>query len=299
MWFKQAQIFQLQTPIAYEADKLAEQLQPLAFRGCLPTFPFSYGWVSPLDEEDAPLAHAANGCLLICLQFEEKVLPMAVVRQELDKKIKDIELRGDRKMSQKEKFTLKDEITHTLLPRAFSKLTRTYGYIDTKSNQIVLDTTSAPKTEKFMEHLKKALEGIATQPIVTSRLAPLLTQWLIQQNYPQTFAVEKSCVLADTNQKNRVIRCQQQDLFANSIQSFIKDNCEVKQIALSWQDNIHFVLTENFSLLSIKFQEKVIEQVKEMEPETKRQQFEADFFMMTGLFSSLLKDLLDVLKQDK
>lgn len=292
MWFKQAQIFQLQTSIAYDAQTLEKQLEPLAFRPCLATFPFSYGWVSPVDEDDAPLVHASNGHLLICLQVEEKVLPAVVVRQELDKKIKNLETLRDRKIPQKEKYALKEEIIHTLLPRAFSKLSRIYAYIDTKNNWLVLDTVSAPKIQKCIEFLKKIFEEITIQPMVTSKLSPMLTQWLTQQNYPQAFAVEKSCVLADVNQKNRVIRCQQQDLFAASIESFIKDNCEVKQIALSWQDTMQFVLTEDFSLLSIKFQDKVIAQAKDMEPETKKQQFDVDFFIMTEIFSSLLEELL-------
>lgn len=299
MWFKQAQIFQLQTPIPYDPEVLEKQLEPLAFRPCLATFPSSYGWTSPLEEEGAPLVHAANGNLLICLQVEEKVLPATVIRQELDKKVKNLETLRDRKIPQKEKYALKEEIVHTLLPRAFSQLSRMYAYFDTKNNWLILDTASAPKTQKFIEFLKKVFEALAIQPIITSKLSSLLTQWLMQQNYPDTFSIEKSCVLADVNQKNRVIRCQQQDLFSTSIESFIKDNCEIKQIALSWQDNMHFTLTEDFSWLGIKFQDKVIAQAKEMEPETKKQQFDADFFIMTEMFSGLLKDLLKVFDQNK
>jgi recombination associated protein RdgC len=302
MWFKQAQIFKLSTPITENVETLSLQLQPLAFRPCLPSFPFSYGWVPPIEEEggkEAALVHKINNCLLICLQFEEKILPMSIVRQELNKKVKELEVLRDKKMSRKEKYTLKEEITHTLLPKAFSKLSAAYAYMDIKNSWLVLDTTNASRTDKFMTHLKKSLPDLGIEPIVATKLAPTLTQWLLHQNYPQIFSVEKSCVLNDVQQKNRVIRCQQQNLFANGIRSFIEDSCQVKQLALCWQDSIQFVLTEKFFLLSVKFPEKISEQSQEMEPETKQQQFMADFFIMTGIFSGLLKDLFDALPAEE
>lgn len=121
-----------------------------------------------------------------------------------------------------------------------------------------------------------------------------MTHWLKTQDYPKLFSIEKSCVLQDANQEARVIRCQQQDLFASSIQSLIKDGCEVKQLALCWYDRVNFVLADDFSLRSIKFQEEILEQIGEIDTETQQQQLDADFFITTETFSGLLKDLLEV-----
>ena len=99
-------------------------------------------------------------------------------------------------------------------------------------------------------------------------------------------------MLQDVNHQSRVIRCKDQDLFASSIQSLIKDGCEVKQLALNWQDRIDFVLLDDLSLQTIRFKDEIIEQVKEMEAGTKQQQFNADFLIMTETFSCLFKDML-------
>jgi recombination associated protein RdgC len=232
--------------------------------------------------------------MMICLQIEEKILPATVIRQELSKKIKEIaQLRG-RKVSQKEIQALKDDVTHSLLPRAFSKLTRVYAYIDTKNQWLVIDTASAPKTEEFMELLKKSLTAANIQPVKTAKLAPILTRWLLNKDYPQAFSIEKSCLFRDPNKEARTIRCQQQDLSANSIQLIVKEGCEVNELALAWHDHVNFVLADNFSLRSIKFQDEVIAQAKEMEPETKKQQLDADLLIMAETLSGLLKDLLAV-----
>lgn len=298
MWFKQVQLFQLADSIRYSPDEFAEKLAPFAFTSCLPSFASSAGWTSPFDDDGAPLVHALNGYILFCLQIEDKILPATVIRQELNEKIKEIETASDRKVRQKEKLSLKDEVTMTLLPRAFSKFTRLYAYIDTKTQRLVLNSTHAGKTEEFLALFKKSVTE-AIQPIDVKKVSPELTHWLKNQNYPNIFSVENAGVLQDPEQQNRVIRCQNQDLFASSIQALIKDGCAVKQLAICWQDRVNFVLADDFSLRSIKYEDEILQQVKEMDVETKQQQFDADFFIMTEVLTALLNDLLHLFAKEE
>lgn len=298
MWFKQIQLFQLSTPIRFTTEKLAELFQPMLFKPCLPTLPSSMGWVSPLDEEGAPLVRTINGCMMICLQIEEKILPATVIRQEVQNKVKQIESKESRKIRQKEKLSLKDEMIHTLLPRAFSKFTRLYAYIDPKNNWIIFSAAHAAKAEQFSLLFERST-GEKICPLELKKVSPIITHWLRNQIQPELFSIEKNCMLQDPNQQNRVIRAQQQDLFAKSIQSFTQDGCEVKQLALNWQDRVHFVLSDDFSLRNIQFQEEIIAQANDMESETRQQQFDTDFMIMAGTFSQLLKDLLTLFGMPK
>jgi recombination associated protein RdgC len=298
VWFKQLQLFQLTGSYPRSIEELLENVELLIFQPCLPSMNVSIGWVSPLDEEDGPLLRSINGCIMFCLQIQEKILPSIVVRQELENKVKQMEASQDRKVRQKEKLSLKDEITMTLLPRAFSKFTKVYGYIDTKNNWLVIGSSSSNKIEQFISLFRKSVTE-EVKSIEVEKLSPILTSWLKSQQYPSTLAVEKTCLLQDVEQQNRTIRCRHQNLFAPSIQELIKDGCEVKQLALSWQDRIEFILHEDFSLQSIKFQDEIKEQAKEMEPETKQQYFDADFLIMGDTLSALLFDLLDVFQKSK
>lgn len=291
MWFKQAQIYSLQTAIPFDPSQLADRLAPWVFTPCLPSFPASQGWVSPIEEEDAPLVHAMNGRLMICLQFEEKLLPAVVVNQTLKKQIQVLESQHGRKLPHKDRLNLKDEIVHTLLPRAFTKLSRVYAYIDTKNQHLILDTISVPRIEKFLEWLKKSFSSFAVQPAI-SKFSSELTRWLSHQDYPQEFSIEKACVLSDPREQRRVIRCQQQDLSAQSIQLILKEGCQVNQLAMTWNDQVQFTLTDEGALRSIKYPDEIVAQAKEMEPETKRQQFEADFLIMGETLSGLISALL-------
>src|SRR5579862_8055555 len=106
MWFKQLQLFQLTDSLNISLPALLEKLEVLAFRPCFPSMPFSVGWMPPIDEIDSPLARSLNGCIMLCLQIEEKILPASVVRHALYEKIKTIELMEDRKVHHKEKQLL-------------------------------------------------------------------------------------------------------------------------------------------------------------------------------------------------
>lgn len=294
MWFKQLQLFQLDK-IIQTADELAGKLTSLAFTPCLPSMPFSIGWVSPIDEQDAeaPLVRALNNYMMICLQIEEKILPATVIRHELAKKIRQIETAEGRKVRQKEKLSLKDELIMTLLPRAFTKFSKIHAYIDKTRKQLILSTTNSKRIEQFLSLFKKSVD-IDVQSLEVDKLSSLFTHWVKSQEYPTTFSIEKNGMLQDPNQQNRIIRCKQQDLFAPSIQSLIKDGCEVKQLGLMWQDRVTFVLLDNLTLQGIKFNDDILMQSKEMEPETKEQHFDADFLIMSGTFSLLLEDLLNL-----
>lgn len=295
MLFKQFKPFQLSTSFDCSSRNIEKYCEKFAFHSCLPSLPFSAGWVSVLDEDNSPMIRVISNCIVFCAQFEEKILPAGVIRKALADKIKEIEKKENRVVRQKEKWALKDEIVITLLPRAFSKFTKVYAYIDTKQRWLILGIANEKKTEQFLSLFKKSMGGEA-QSFNLKKIPSILTTWIKEKNYPDSFNVEKECVLQDPNQFNRIIRCQQQNLFSTSIQGLIKDGCEVKQLGLSFQDQINFVLHDDFSIRGVQFQETMLEQSKNMESETKEQKFDADFIIIEAVFSALVKKLLDLFK---
>jgi recombination associated protein RdgC len=290
MWFKQIQLFQLTQNISGSVQNFNDQMEPLAFSPCLPSLPSSMGWISPLDGEDQNFVHGVNGCYLICLQFEEKILPASVIAESLKNKVKQIETHEARRVRNKEKLILKDEVVMTLLPRAFTKINKLYAYIDTRHQWLVLNTTSASKTELFISMFKKSF-GDSVETIEVIKPSAILTHWLKEKDYPQEFSIDKSCILQDPNQQHRIIRCQQQDLFVQSIQSLVKEGCAVIQLALCWQDKINFVMAEDFSLRNVRLSEEDIAEIYD-ELETKQQKITADLIMMSNLLAGVFTDLL-------
>lgn len=290
MWFKQLQVYQLDRQIKFAHDDVIKQLEPFSFIPCSPAMPQSMGWVSPIDEDNMPLVRSINGCIMLCLHIEEKILPAAVLRHELSETIKEVEAAQERKLSQKEKSSLKDEIFMTLLPRAFSRFTKVYAYIDTTNHRLLLGVDNKKKSEMFLSMFRKIYSG-EIKAIEFNKLSSVMTYWLQQQNYPMSFAIEKSCVLQDPNHESRIIRCKDQDLTFSGIKSFIKDGYEAIQLALTWNDCLHFNLNQQFTFNAIGFADEIKEQLNEVKAETKLQHFDGDFLIMIDTFRKLLDEL--------
>ncbi len=292
MWFRQLQVLELGETLRLSNEALQDKLAAHAFTPCLPSLPMSTGWVSPhSDEEDAPLVRTLNGCSMICLQIEEKILPASVVRHQLLERIKKIEREEDRKMRQKQKYALKDEIIMTLLPRAFSRYSKVYAYIDTRQQWLVLGSTQTRSAVEFIKRFKQAITA-DVQPLQVAHLPAQMTHWLAQRDYPTAFSIETAGVLQDPAATGRIIRCRQQDLFADAIQNLLQSGCHIKQLALNWQDQVSFTLADPFVLQGIRYQDEVTAQAAEMEAESAQQQFDADFLIMSDVLAALLKELL-------
>ncbi len=298
MWLKQLQIFNIDRTVAYDADAFAEKLAVRDYEPCLPSIPSSAGWISPFLIEDGVLVHAANGFMMFCLQVEEKVLPATIVRQTLDERVKSLESDRGYRVRHKEKLSLKDDVIATLLPRAFSKLVRVYAIIDTNKQQLWLSTTNKKHTDTFFDVLKVCMPDFKTQLLDLKRVPLVLTNWVGHQSQPSEFIIEESCVLQDARQQGRVIRCSQQDLTADQIQEFLKEGCEVKQLALTWQERITFNLAEDFTLRGLKYADDLLESHKDNYSETPEQQFDADFVLQTENLTQLIENLITAFSLD-
>ncbi len=297
MWFKQAQLFRFEEN-SLDTKKLEEQLGTLQFTPCPAGLPISHGWIPP-SNEDSSLVYLVKDFLLICLQTEAKLLPASIVRQKLNEKIKEIKLTQDRKISYKERNILKQEIYRELLPQAFGVLYRDYALIDTKNNWLILDTNSPKNTDSFITFFKRSLNKIKITSPEIKQLSPILTKWLLDGNHPKSLNIEDTCVLQDPKQPERKIRIQHQDLAANCVQPLLKNNFEVSQIKMTWNEQVTFVLKNDFTFQSLQYQDSVIEASKEGKNDTEEGSFRTDFFIMSGLLTKMFQEFLKVFIKNK
>jgi recombination associated protein RdgC len=296
MWLKQIQIYEIDHLIK-DIHQLREKLAALAFHPCLPSLPFSAGWVSPVDEEGAPLVHGNNDYQMICLQFEEKVLPATIVRQAVQDRTKEIEHTQQRKISGREKLSLREDLTQTLLTQAFCKRSRVYAYFDIKNNWLILGTSNALKTEKFLTLINKSLPELELSRMEAKGVSGVFTRWLTQQSYPPSFAINQTCVLIDPSLRTRTVRTRQQDLFAKGVQLLLKDGLEVHQIGLTWNNQVDFVLGSDLVFQSIKCHDELLEESKDNYAESEAARFDADFILMTRLFSGLITEIVGLFEK--
>ena len=164
LWFKNLMVYRLSRDIELRAEEMEKQLAELTFTPCGSQDMAKTGWVSPMGSHSDALTHTANGQIIICARKEEKILPSPVIKQALEAKIQKLEADQGRKLKKTEKDSLKDEVLHSLLPRAFSRFSQTMMWIDTVNGLIMVDCASAKKAEDTLALLRKTLGSLPVVP---------------------------------------------------------------------------------------------------------------------------------------
>lgn len=281
MWFRNCQILQFAEPFKLPAEAMEAELRHKVFVPCGSTDALSMGWVSPTGDSADPLAYSANGFVLVTLKIEEKLVPSRVIKDMLAEKIAEFEATTGLKVRRKDKEQWQDEIYHTLLPRAFSRITQISAYIDPVKSLLIVDAASPSKAEKLTEFLRKTLGSLKIQLLPLQDVPTLLTEWIARGRYPAEFVIEDGCVLEDLA-NGGMIRCQGEDLQSEDIKSLLRANQRsVVQIRLSWCDQIRFVLKQDLSICGLKFLDTMREQLNDVSAESAKQQFDAEFCLMT------------------
>lgn len=131
--FKNIFIYRLSREVNWDTAEVNAALNKFVFTPCGSQDIAKAGWTPVLGDN---LTHEYKGFLLIQHKREEKILPSQVLKEELQKKILKLEEEQDRKLKKTEKDSLKDEVLHSLLPRAFTRKSVAKILID-RSNHLV------------------------------------------------------------------------------------------------------------------------------------------------------------------
>lgn len=302
MWFKNIQLFQIENDLQFTAAQLNELLLQSKLNACSQLERFSYGWCNPFGrDEEEYFVHVFKNCFLIAFGRNERLLPQSVVSEILDEKIKKIKQTEDRDVFARERANLRDEITFELLPKAFTKKSKLYAYIDIQNKWLIIDTTSAKKTEELINCLRDTLGSLKLTPInLAQKPHTLMSNWLLEHRCPNPFMIEDSCELFDVKNGVGAIKCIQQDLSSAEISNHIRAGKQVVSLALTWADKITFTISDNFNIKRIKTLDMIEERLKDELVENDYEKQAADFAMMSSEFALMLQQLFRIfeLKQE-
>lgn len=296
MWFKNLMIYCLNQKFTLFVENLEKQLNTLAYSPCKSQNIMKRGWVSPIGSYGKTLTYIANNQILLCSQKEEKLLPAQVVKQELQIKIQKLETAQVRKLKKREKDLLKNEIFYALLPRAFSKITQTFIWLDMTSNLLIIDTASTKCAEDNLSFLRKTLGSLPITPLsYQNPIQITLTEWVRSGQPANGFSLLDEAELKASNKEEGMICCKKQDLHCDEIVAHIAAKKQVTKLALEWKNRIQFILSENGAIKRLKFSDLIKEQNNNIDKTDFIQRFDADYILMTNEIRALIMCLINVL----
>jgi recombination associated protein RdgC len=293
MFFRNLTLFRFSPAVAEDLTRLDEALNDHRLRPCGPLEMGTRGFVPPVGRgDDAPMTHVVNACTLITVGSEEKLLPSAVVNDELQRRVQKIAEEEGRKVGGRERKRLKEDLLTELLPRAFVRSSRMSAYVDRKHGWLVLDTASRKNAENALTQVREALGSFPAVPLAPEEgPRALMTDWLTTGKLPGGLVLGDECELRDpATATGAIARCRRQDLDAEEVKEHLRNGKQVFQLGLVFDDRISFVLGEDLVLRKLKFLDTVLDELGDSQQDAAAE-MDARFALLTLELERLLGKL--------
>lgn len=294
MWFKNIRVYKLSAPLSTDPAVWEQALAEFKFTPLTAQEAVRSGFSFPLHASIKQYCHACQHLLFFALKRQEKILPAAVINEEMQPKLEAMEQEKGRPLSRKEKQSLKEELQLSLLPRAFSRSTLTQGYYDPENQWLVINSGSASKAEDVLALLRKALGSLPALPWLDNhKLNTHLQLWLQNQALPQGFVLGSDAELKAPDEEGAKVKFSNHLLSADEVQSHLQDKL-VTSISLDQADAISLAITDDGAIKRIKFHDVLTGQNDELGWEDLTARLDADLMLMA---SALNQALLSISQQ--
>lgn len=286
MFFKNLTAFKI-TDI--NIDTFEESINKLVFKSCTNSQKSSRGFINPFIKNSENCLFRFNHLAAFCLLNEEKILPAQVINQQAQEYIEELEL--TRYVSKKEKTQIKEDMEQRLLPQAFSKFKKVYGYLDLVNNFLVIDSVSEKQITEVLDLLQRCEARF--EPVIKEE-TDILTEWLVDNAYPVDVEIAEKCKLISAiGDSIANISCQGSSMLNDNIKSFIDSGGYITELAIIWREQLAMTANTNLQFKSIKF----LEGIKDLNKDDDAGH-EVDLLLMADIFTELLNTIQSWVKEE-
>lgn len=272
--------------------QIEDSLQAERFVPCGASQDKSVGWVEPRGDAHGPLVEAVAGQLILKLRIESKSVPSSVVTRKAKERSEQIEATTGRKPGKKELRDIKDDVRMTLMPLAFTKESSVLVWIDPAANLLLIDAASQVKADEVVTRLVTSLAGLSITSLNT-KMSPqaAMTAWLVSQEPPAGFTVDRECELKAVDESKSVVRYVRHSLDNDEVKQHVEGGKLPTRLALTWDSRVSFVLTDTLQIKKLTFLDVVFDATSAQKDEG----FDADVAIATGELCKLLPDVIEAL----
>ena len=241
------------------------------------------------------MVEVINGQYILKLMVERKSVPASAVKLELERRCKQIEAERGSKPQRKEKKAMKEDVIRDLMPRAFSKRSSHYVWIDPVNAMLVVDTSSEHAASLVVERvltLMTALEAAPSLSMLKTKTSPqvAMSTWLTSMEAPFAFTVDRDLELKEPDNDQAVVRYVRHNLQIDEVVQHIANGKLPITLAMTFDSHVSFVLTTNLALKRIELLDDVF-----TDNEDASAGFDGDVAMATGELSKLIPALIAAL----
>lgn len=293
MWFKNLKLYRLAPEASLSLDTLEHALERLSFQPGSSQEQQVSGWLAP--REDTGMVYSHQGQWLLRMHTEKKLLPATVINQASKARALEMEDRQGYKPGRKQMKEIKEQMTLELLPRAFIIAHDTWAWIDTQNGWVVIDAAANARSDEMLALLAQTLTPFPIVPLhVQTSPASAMTQWLLDEDPPAGFVIDQDTELRATNESRATVRYVRETAEPDEVRHHISQGKQCTRLALTWNDRVSFVLTENLDIKRVAPLD-VLQEHQDAQAANEAERFDADFTLMTGELAHMLHDLMEAL----
>lgn len=290
--FRNVRYYRLDSDWPASEKVLSQNLESAGFEPCGPLTERSSGWV-PIDPDSSELlARRVNGADLLKLRSQSRVLPPAVINEELDARIEEFRRRMQESPSPREKRRLKAETRDELLPKAMLKSDKIWGYVDLKEKLIGIDAAQDSVAERFLRRLQAPFDGLNIRPLQFKQPIAELLSGILLGGAPSQFAAGRECRMQDAADTGSVVRWSNFDLSDPTIRNHVADGMRLTHLGIEYDNVMGCVLNENGVITKLRFLGMDDDSDDRNDPLAR---LDAEFVLITGTLRRLLADLKKLL----
>ena len=286
--FRNIRFYRLDGTWPESEEALSTSLEQAGFEPCGPLSERSSGWVAIDPDTSELLARRVNGADLIRLRSQSRVLPAAVINEELEVRIEEYRKRMQEAPSPREKRRLKAEARDELMPKAMLKSDRIWGYIDLKENVLGIDTALESVAERFLRRMQASLDGINIRPLQFMKPVDELLTGIFFEDAPRQFSLGRECRMQDLGDAASKVRWTDFDLSDKSIRDHVANGMRLTHLSIVYDNIMNFVMDENGVLTKLKFVGMDDDNEGYTDPLARQ---DAEFVLVTATLRNLLGDL--------
>lgn len=287
-------IYKLPVTFAMTAAHLAELLSRQTFTPCGSSDSLSQGWVPPRDYGN--LVHTVNGQMLLTFCTEKRLLPASVIKQAASARAAELEDQQGFKPGRKQMKEIKEQVTDELMPRAFCQRKHTSVWIDPVNGWLVIDAGSASTADPVLKLLLKCIDNFPVHALrVKCSPGATMTAWLADDDSaPAGFTVDQDAELQSMGDGKSTVRYLHHTLHADDMSRHIATGKQCTRLALTWNDKISFMLTENLTIKRVTPLD-VLKESDATDIKNADDRFDSDMTLMTGELALMLADIVEAL----
>jgi len=288
MWFRNLFLFRFDPKaLGMTASSLGDCLLEKRLRDVGAIELCTTGFVSPYGRGSDELVQATGDFALVALGTQERLLPSDVVAEELSSRVEAMAEKTGKKPGGRERKRIKEEIITDLLPRAFVRESRLLAYFDLARGWLVVNTASRKAAESVVMAVRDALGSFPCVPMAPEESPRILmTDWLARGQLPAGLILGDECELRDPVEAGAIVRCKHQELETDEVREHLKSGKQVYRTALTFNDRISFVLSEDLVVRALRFLDVVQDELGTAESQVA--EFDAIFALQTLELRELL-----------